>query len=85
MEAKSLKRENEESQKKIQDLNEEQENLLCLLQEMEAKCKKYTKALKQFGYNDFEDDDDDDDPYDEEESDDLKTHNNNNLNEYSSN
>ncbi len=56
-----MRREIEELHKTIRDLNEEQENLLCLLQEMEVKCKKYAKALKQYGYTELEDDDGEDD------------------------
>lgn len=62
-----MKREIEELHKTIRNLNEEQENLLCLLQEMEVKCRKYAKALRKYNYNDFEDDDGNEEEEDEEE------------------
>ncbi len=72
---KLLKSENETLWKTVKDLNDEQENLLCLLLEMEVKCKKYAKVLKKYDYegleeDEEEDDDDDDDDEDEDEDDD---------------
>lgn len=56
--------------KTINELNDEQENLLCLLQEMEDKCKKYVKLLKQYGCNEVKDEEDDDDNENGEQEDD---------------
>ncbi len=64
---KLLKSENETLCKTVKDLNDEQENLLCLLQEMEVKCKKYAKVLKKYDYEGLEEEEEDDDEDEDEE------------------
>ena len=64
-----LRAQSQQLKQNYKQLNEEQENLLILLQDMEAKTKKYKKQLRKLGQEVSDDElEDDDDEEEEEES-----------------
>ena len=69
-----LRTQNQQLKQNYKQLNEEQENLLILLQEMEAKTKKYKKQLRKLG-QEVSDDELEDDEEQEEDSDESSNKN----------